>query len=378
MDGQEFFLPHEQLQQLLDVLKQDGFSCVGPQVRDGAIVFDRLDDVRQLPWGVRDEQLPGEYQLKTSELHRAFAWSNGPQAIKPILFKPRETVWQVKRNESGKLEFLPQEAMEMPVAIIGARSCDLVAMAIQDEVFINNKYVDSRYKTRRDSLFVVAVNCSYSSKNCFCVSAGTGPEVRNPFDLLMTELQQGFVIRSGSVRGEHALRQLNLNQASSIQLQQEQQEIEQCARMQSKRIPLNNQSGLKDLLFANLNHPRWDDVAQRCLSCGNCTLVCPTCFCHSESDEPNLDGSGSQHLREWDSCFTAGHSYLAGKPIRDDIKKRYRQWLTHKVGSWFEQFDSSGCVGCGRCVTWCPVGIDITEELSAISGESNVRMIDHE
>ncbi|KTD19230.1 4Fe-4S dicluster domain-containing protein [Legionella jordanis] len=378
MDGQEFFLPHEQLQQLLDVLKQDGFSCVGPQVRDGAIVFDRLDDVRQLPWGVRDEQLPGEYQLKTSELHRAFAWSNGPQAIKPILFKPRETVWQVKRNESGKLEFLPQEAMEMPVAIIGVRSCDLVAMAIQDEVFINNKYVDSRYKTRRDSLFVVAVNCSYSSKNCFCVSAGTGPEVRNPFDLLMTELQQGFVIRSGSVRGEHALRQLNLNQASSIQLQQEQQEIEQCARMQSKRIPLNNQSGLKDLLFANLNHPRWDDVAQRCLSCGNCTLVCPTCFCHSESDEPNLDGSGSQHLREWDSCFTAGHSYLAGKPIRDDIKKRYRQWLTHKVGSWFEQFDSSGCVGCGRCVTWCPVGIDITEELSAISGESNVRMIDHE
>nr|HAT8714862.1 sulfite reductase subunit A [Legionella jordanis] len=378
MDGQEFFLPHEQLQQLLDVLKQDGFSCVGPQVRDGAIVFDRLDDVRQLPWGVGDEQLPGEYQLKTSELHRAFAWSNGPQAIKPILFKPRETVWQVKRNESGKLEFLPQEAMEMPVAIIGVRSCDLVAMAIQDEVFINNKYVDSRYKTRRDSLFVVAVNCSYSSKNCFCVSAGTGPEVRNPFDLLMTELQQGFVIRSGSVRGEHALRQLNLNQASSIQLQQEQQEIEQCARMQSKRIPLNNQSGLKDLLFANLNHPRWDDVAQRCLSCGNCTLVCPTCFCHSESDEPNLDGSGSQHLREWDSCFTAGHSYLAGKPIRDDIKKRYRQWLTHKVGSWFEQFDSSGCVGCGRCVTWCPVGIDITEELSAISGESNVRMIDHE
>lgn len=143
--------------------------------------------------------------------------------------------------------------------------------------------------------------------------------------------------------------------------------------MQTKRIPLDNQRGLRDLLFANLNHSRWDDVAERCLSCGNCTLVCPTCFCHSESDKPALDGKSSEHQREWDSCFTAGHSYLGGKPIREDTKKRYRQWLTHKVGSWFDQFDTSGCVGCGRCVTWCPVGIDLTEELAAISGESNIK-----
>ena len=143
--------------------------------------------------------------------------------------------------------------------------------------------------------------------------------------------------------------------------------------MQTKRIPFDNTPDLKDLLFSNLDHPRWDNVAERCLSCGNCTAVCPTCFCHSEVEKPSLDGTSSEHQREWDSCFTAGHSYVSGKVIRDDTRKRYRQWLTHKVGSWFDQFGTSGCVGCGRCTTWCPVGIDITEELAAISGQSNVR-----
>ena len=189
----------------------------------------------------------------------------------------------------------------------------------------------------------------------------------------MTELENGFVIKSGSADGQKILSTLNLKKAGKLQCTSAAKAVEAAGEMQTKRIPLENKSGLRDLLFANLNHPRWDEVAERCLSCGNCTAVCPTCFCHSEVDKPSLDGTHSEHRREWDSCFTAGHSELAGKPLRQETSQRYRQWLTHKVGSWFDQFGTSGCVGCGRCTTWCPVGIDITEELAAISGESNIR-----
>ena len=372
-DETDFFLAQEQLQNLLQVLQDQGYSCVGPQVRDGAIVYDVLQHADQLPWGVRDVQTPGGYTLEKIAEHKAFAFANGPQAIKPILFKPSETVWKVERSSEGKIVFQPQYAEDKPTAFIGARACDIAAMTIQDKVFIEGDHVDPRYQKRRQQLFIVAVNCSYASSNCFCVSAGTGPEVTNSFDLSMTEVKDGFVIAVGSKRGQEILDQLTLIKANKGHSSQAKESVAKAAAMQKKRIPLDNKSALRDLLFANLNHPRWDEVAQKCLSCGNCTLVCPTCFCHSEVEKPSLDGSSSEHQREWDSCFTNGHSYIAGKVLRDDTRKQYRQWLTHKVGSWFDQFDTSGCVGCGRCISWCPVGIDITEELAAISGESNQR-----
>lgn len=367
------FLPHENLQNLIQALQNAGYRCVGPQVRDGAIIFDTLTNAAQLPWGIRDHQAPGAYHLESIPEQEAFAWANGPQAIKPLLFKAQETVWKVTRNLEGKLEFLPHHPEEAPVAIFGARACDLAGMVIQDKVFINGEYVDTRYKQRRESLFVIAVNCTYSSNNCFCVSAGTGPQVTHSYDLLMTELPNGFTIQTGTERGQNILDNLNLSAAQDQQCLQAQQRAKKAADMQTKRIPLNNSSALRDVLFANLEHPRWTEVAERCLSCGNCTSVCPTCFCHAQSDAPTLDGNQCEHEKVWDSCFTEGHSYVGGEVLRDDTRKRYRQWLTHKVGSWFDQFGTSGCIGCGRCISWCPVGIDITEELAAISGESNKR-----
>ena len=372
------FLAYSELQTLIDALKQAGYLCVGPQVRDGAIVYDTLTSVEQLPWGVRDHQAPGEYRLEMLAEKKAFSWANGPQAIKPILFKPIEIVWRAERNHLGKLEFNAHPATDVAVAIIGARACDLAAMVIQDKVFLAEDRVDVRYQKRRESLFAVAVNCTYSSSNCFCVSAGTGPNITHSFDILMTEVDDGFVMKSGSERGASIMASLKLQDATQHQCNNAVAGVEQAAKMQTKRIPFDNKRELRDLLFANLGHSRWDEVAERCLSCGNCTSVCPTCFCHSETDKPSLDGNSTAHQREWDSCFTAGHSELGGKPVRENTRERYRQWLTHKVGSWFDQFGSSGCVGCGRCTTWCPVGIDITEELAAISGESNIRKISNE
>lgn len=353
-------------------IQHAGYRCVGPQVREGAIVYDTLTHAQQLPWGVSVQQTPGKYQIRHSNEPRAFAWANGPQGLKPLLFKPVETVWRVKRDAQGKLLFQPEALVEEPIAFLGARACDIAAMGIQDQVFIHQRVADPRYQARRQRLLVIAVNCGVSSANCFCVSAGTGPKVTDGYDLQMTEIDNGFVIQAGSVLGEQLLASLHLDLASKIDLLLAEKEPQKAAAMQSKRIPFDNTLALRDLLFSHLDHPRWDDVAERCLSCGNCTAVCPTCFCQSNEEKPALDGHSSAHQQSWDSCFTAGHSYVAGHVLRGHTRERYRQWLTHKVGSWFDQFGTSGCVGCGRCVTWCPVGIDITEELAAMCGDSNL------
>jgi ferredoxin len=124
--------------------------------------------------------------------------------------------------------------------------------------------------------------------------------------------------------------------------------------------------GIRDLLLGNLEHARWDEVASRCLSCTNCTLVCPTCFCASVTEVADLSGDHVDRERQWASCFTLDHAKIHGHAVRSSTASRYRQRLTHKLAGWIDQFGTSGCTGCGRCITWCPVGIDITEEVAAI------------
>lgn len=368
---ENYFLPHEKLQALLDSLMHAGYQCVGPQPKNNTIIYDEITRAEQLPWGLRDIQKPGAYRLEKIHEHKAFSWANGPQAIKPQLFKSSETVWRVKRNDQGKLEFNPVVPDEKPIAIIGARACDISAMLIQDKVFLDKPYPDLHYQHRREKIFIVGVNCTYASANCFCVSAGNGPRIREAYDLALTEIDGGLVITGGSDRGNAILTSLSLTCAQMDQEQQAAALVNHAADSQVKRIPLNNTRALREILFNHLDHPQWEAVAERCLSCGNCTSVCPTCFCFNEHDVPALSGEKSTHQREWGSCFTAEHSVVNHHVLRDDTKKRYRQWLTHKVGSWFDQFGVSGCVGCGRCITWCPVGIDLTEELAVITGESN-------
>ena len=367
----KYFLPYSTFNNLLAGLNKLGYKCIGPQVENGAIVYNVLTDAAKLPWGMQDIQEPGKYRLKQTQTKEAFAFSNGAQAIKPLLFKSKETLWRVEKKQNGQLVFKEIEPEVEPIALIGARACDLAGMAVQDKTFIQDKYLDKRYQKQREKLFIVAVNCHYASANCFCVSTKTGPRVNKGYDLVLSEIHTGFIVESGSEQAKTLIKELSLSVATSEQITHAEERIMNAATMQTKRMPKNNSRELRDILLQNLNHERWDDVANRCLSCGNCTSVCPTCFCHHESETPDLKDVESEHQREWDSCFTDKHSYIHNKVIRDDTKSRYKQWLTHKLGTWWDQFDTSGCIGCGRCITWCPVGIDLTEEMAAIAGEEN-------
>jgi len=360
--SEQRFLPRARLQLLLDALRGRGYRCVGPQMRDGAIVYDELESVAQLPVGVQVTTAPGEFRVETGRGERLFAWANGPQGIKPWLFAPRESLWRAERNDSGRVEFVCDMPEFKPTAFIGARACDLAALSLQDQVFMDVA-MDPWYVERRRSLFVVAVNCSHPASTCFCASTGDGPGARDGFDLALDELDDGFVARASSEDGRAVLDEMGLAVADAAQLAGAQQQLQDAAAAQSRSLPGTN---LRDRLLAQLEHPRWDEVATRCLACGNCTMVCPSCFCHAEREEPTLGGHGSEHLREWDSCFSGGHSYIHGLTMRPDTRSRYRQWLVHKLGTWHDQFGRSGCTGCGRCISWCPVGIDITEEAHAL------------
>ncbi len=361
------FLRRESFGELIDALRGSGYRCEGPTVRDGAIVYAPITQVADLPRGVFDWQEAGSYRIVEGQGARLFAWATGPQALKPYLFAPRETMWRAERQADGGIDFASATVESAPVAIIGARACDLAALQLQDRHFLEGPYPDPFYAARREKLLVVAVNCSHPADTCFCASTGDGPHASGGFDLALTELDDGFVVHVGSAAGQRVVDLVQLEAAGAEHVRAEKEQARTSAERQTRRLPGRN---LRSALFENLEHPRWDDVAERCLACGNCTSVCPTCFCHAETDVPSLAAKSTEHVREWDSCFTQGHAQMHGYAVRPSTRQRYRQWLTHKLGSWHDQYGRSGCVGCGRCIAWCPVGIDITEEAAAICADS--------
>ncbi len=358
------FLPLAQLPSLVGGLMALGYQCLGPAQENGAIVMRELESPGDLPRGLQAEQAPGRYRLTSDPHNRYFGWANGPQALKPLTFAPRESLWRVERDEAGDLRFAAAQPAVARQAVIGVRACDLAALALQDAHFLREERRDPQYAQRRESLFLVAVQCAEPAATCFCASTGDGPTPTAGYDIALAELADGFVAVAGSERGDALLTSLHLAPAASGQIDAARQQGQSAAAAQTRSLPAGN---LRDRLMSRLEHPRWDDVASRCLACGNCTAVCPTCFCHAEVDVPALDGGSSEHARNWDSCFGEAHGHLHGFNVRPDIRSRYRQWLTHKLATWHDQFGRSGCTGCGRCIAWCPAGIDLTEEVAALT-----------
>ena len=356
----------EALRRLIPSLEHRGYQVVGPTVRDGAIVYDTLRKLDDLPVGWTDEQEAGRYRLKKRDDHALFGYVVGPQSWKKFLYPPEVRLFEVQRD-NGTFRILGDLCSSPRYAFLGVRACELAAMRVHDRVLIEDRFTDPTYQTRRQGAFVVAVNCTQTAPTCFCVSMQTGPRARQGFDLALTEIinqhSHQFVVEIGSQAGEEVLREIEHQEAPSALCQQADEAVNHTATSQVRRM---DTTGIRELLYENFDHPRWDNVAGRCLTCANCTMVCPTCFCTTVEDVSEVTGDHAERWRKWDSCFTQAFSYIHGGSVRTSAKSRYRQWMTHKLASWIDQFGSSGCVGCGRCITWCPVGIDITEEVRAI------------
>ena len=361
----------EVLDDLLTALRRRSYRVLGPTVRNGAIVYDDLDCADELPTGWTDRQDGGTYRLERREDEARFGYAVGPHSWKRFLFPPRVRLWRASLNGSGPtVEEEPPD--QTPFALVGVRSCELHAIEIQDRVLLAGKFSDRDYAARREGAFIVAVDCFEPGGTCFCTSMGTGPKVEAGYDLALSELLEGdhrFLAVAGSERGAEVLAELPGRPAEPMDVEVADAAVASAAERMGRTM---ESFDLRDLLARNLEHPRWDDVARRCLTCGNCTMVCPTCFCTAVEDETDLAGTEVERSRVWDTCFSLDYSYIHGGSIRPSGRSRYRQWMTHKLGTWHDQFGTSGCVGCGRCITWCPVGIDITEEVAAIRATEEV------
>ncbi|MBI3205247.1 MAG: 4Fe-4S dicluster domain-containing protein [Myxococcales bacterium] len=359
-------LPRSRLGELIALLRARGYDVVGPTPRDGAIVYDSIESDAELPVGLGDEQSPGQYRVVPRDDGAVFGFAAGPGSFKRAFHVPEERLYRVQR-EGKTLRFVPEPVAPRKVALLGARGCDLSALRVLDRVLEGDRYRDERYAARRSEVLLIAVHCGSPSSTCFCSSMGTGPRAGGPWDLALTELTSGehrFVVETGSPIGLALVRELGLLTASTLDKIHAAKVPVVAAQRITRRLEAD---GLGARLAKNLDHPRFAQVAERCLACANCTQVCPTCFCTTIEDFTDLDGAGAERRRRWDSCFNPEFSYIHGGPVRPSTRARYRQWMTHKLSSWHEQFGSSGCVGCGRCITWCPVGIDITEEARAIA-----------
>jgi sulfhydrogenase subunit beta (sulfur reductase) len=362
-------LPKLRLQSLLDILWERGFRVLGPVVRNGGVVFDEIRLVADMPIGLREEQHPGRYRLVPGVAAEIFGVVNGPGSLKPSFFAPEEPLVELRKEQKGfsATPFVPDAPR---LAFLGVRACDLAALAVQDRIFLYDRFRDTHYAARRAQVLLIGVNCTRSAATCFCVSMHTGPEVTRGHDLVLTESDDVFVLQSATPAGEAIAADLHLDACGEGECAAAAAAVAACAAGMQRQL---DTSDLPQLLYDEPESPRWDDVARRCLSCTNCTMVCPTCFCHTVVDVTAIDGQVSQRVRQWDSCFSYEHAHIHGKNFRPHIRERYRQWLTHKLASWIDQFGSSGCVGCGRCITWCPVGIDLTEEVAAIRAQRVAR-----
>ncbi|MEW5982848.1 MAG: 4Fe-4S dicluster domain-containing protein [Acidobacteriota bacterium] len=355
------------LQGLIEILRSTGYQVYGPVVGNGGLVYGELASVDDLPVGQTDIQGPGSYRFGPRDDDAWFGYAVGQQSWKRFLYEPATELWRAERKGHG-VKLVPTRPDPAPMAFIGVRACELAALAILDRVMLQGPYVAPIYQGRRGCMFLVAVQCGSPGDTCFCASMGTGPRVTSGADVTLTEVaepgEHWFLAEAGSDQGAAALAGLVSRRATEAERARADAVVARAASAMGRQVKVE---GLAACLAARYEHPRWTHVASRCLGCANCTMVCPTCFCSTVEDTTDLSGAEASRWRRWDSCFTLEFSYIHGGSVRSSVLARYRQWLTHKFSTWVEQFGTFGCVGCGRCITWCPVGIDVTEEVRLLS-----------
>ena len=354
---------------LFPLLTQRGYAVIAPTIHEGTIVYGEVGSSSDLPIGWGDAQEAGTYRLVEREDGAYFGYTVGPRTLKRYLYPPKQTLLTIKHVDTG-LAFTPEPIDPPRYAFVGVRACEIAAVDIQDRVFMDNSFTDPQYREARERSFTVGVNCSVAGATCFCTSMGTGPRCTSGYDIVVTEIIEDglheFIVRSGTDAGEEIVNSLEGRPTTATDSLRVDDVIADTEAHMGRSFP---EPEAYDLLTKNLESPIWDSIAERCLSCTNCTLVCPTCFCSTVDDVTDLEGTASR-VRSWDSCFGSDFTNLHGHSVRSSVGSRYRQWMTHKLAYWYDQFGSSGCVGCGRCITWCPVGIDITAEIVHIKEQT--------
>ena len=345
---------------LIGNLQHQGFTVIGPSLSEGVIRLRELKGAGDLASGVMDVQGPGSYALG-GESDFLFASVNGPDSPKRYLHPAEVELSRIVDKGSG-VELVSAFHSDRKYAFFGIRPCDLMGVAVMDRTMLMPGFEDPVYSTLRDDSIFIVVNCTRAGEDCFCASMGTGPAAESGYDVAITELPEKLLF---DIPGKNMglFQGIDLNAATEEELQEGEEMSRRAREQMGRRV---SQKDPARQMYATMDSPVWGKVAERCLACGNCTMVCPTCFCNTIIDRTDLRDGSVSRVRIWDSCLSKDFVYSAGGNPRQQRTARYRQFVMHKFAYWPDEFGTYGCVGCGRCITWCPVGIDITDTVNAV------------
>jgi formate hydrogenlyase subunit 6/NADH:ubiquinone oxidoreductase subunit I len=247
----------------------------------------------------------------------------------------------------------PEVGPEKPPVLVGARGCELRALSLLDWVFLEGDFVDPFYKARREALLVVASDCVAFAPSCFCTLLGEKPYPTGGYDLNLSPIEGGYVVEAGSPRGEKAASEY-LGSAPEATAEQ----LEERDRIR-----------MSELVAQVIEAKGWNPTMAKCVECGACTNICPTCYCFYLYDQQSeLSDETKERVRFWDSCLFADYARMAGvggvkANPRAAFVSRYRNRFLHKYAWQYQQVGRLGCVGCGRCFDACAGGIDLREVL---------------
>ena len=360
--GKRAWLPRPGLDRLMVLLREDGRRVIGPTVRDAAIVYDEIGTSADLPVGINDEQSPGRYRLASSEdagPARSFDFASSPMSWKTYTYPASVPIATAAGRASGSATGTwTTTRRAWPTSAYGRATWrPWTSTTRSSRAAPTSTRTTPTGAARPSSL---PSSAPAPSGTCFCASMGTGPEVTSGYDIALIELDEGYRGHRRQRGWPKMIDRLDLEEATSLQLHAALGVGIAARSAMAGQLGVATQ-GLRDRLLAQLESDGWEEIATRCLACTSCTMVCPTCFCSDVRQTSDLSGAATGSTRQWASCFTLEFARVAHGNFRPRVSHRYRQWLTHKFSTWVDQFGMFGCVGCGRCITWCPVGIDVRE-----------------
>jgi sulfhydrogenase subunit beta (sulfur reductase) len=329
----------EDIADFLDTLLKD-YEVFAPVKRDRLVVFDQIHSGRE-----------------------AFlTFTATVMSPKEILLPQSETLFTYSSTDSAADLEVPS-GREKPRLIFGIHPCDVKSLVFLDRIFNEEEYKDVYYLERRKGMVVVSMGCIKPRLTCFCTSVGGGPFSTEGSDLQLVDIGDEYVVQVLSDKGEKLLGKARLEDAGEDKVSLMRRVAEDA---EASMAPKLNIDGLKEKLDKMFDDPIWDVLTEKCLSCGVCTYLCPTCYCFDIVDEARV--SGGERIRLWDSCqFPLFTLQASGENPRPTSKERYRQRIMHKFSYLIDNCGRIGCVGCGRCVTECPVNLDIRQIITAIS-----------
>ncbi|MCW3490336.1 4Fe-4S dicluster domain-containing protein [Dethiobacter alkaliphilus] len=361
--------------------RQKGNVVTGPVRMPAAAMGDFVDSmIKQFPV-VAPVAKGKEFVFRNVASGGELAEEYQPTILPPkkILQQPVETIFSFEKQQvqeskgqctslqGEKICFTDDSADKGKKVLFGVRPCDVHSFFVLDEVFCG-EMSDPIYCETRQNTLIVAENCVTPCRSGFCYYLQTGPGLSRGYDLLLTKLDDQYLIEVGSDDGAELLSDMGmLSEAPGYMLDEKEERLGTASRRLPKHILTRN---LDELLEANTEHPVWEELRQRCLGCGTCTMVCPTCFCYNVYDKLDLNLSSGVRQREWDSCKLMEFSQVAlGHNFRKDREARAQWRIYHKLLYQQQQFNKTGCVGCGRCIHSCVVDIDLTDVAATLGGE---------